>query len=243
MYGANLSGRMSIGENVIEYDPGRGRYRRVGGDGSVLTEVDLSGEYSLILEPIHSLYIPGFITKYLLVEFAQKVVLPPASSRVMSLSIPVDLGVFMVGREYYELIDVAPLLSYYKYAFYGPLASLEEVNGVVCRHWRSQIYNGKMGLGLGECVLEAEIINETNSVASVSKILLDSSFLSLYYEANTSSCYVGRVRLIVRSRDRGDVVYVKTQVPHGYVRANIPGELKPPPIPVIAWRTEMLWGL
>lgn len=242
MYGIGVSGRISIGDNIIEYDGARGRYRRMSRDGSIAVSLDLQGEHSIVAEPVHSLYIPGFNTKYILVELVDRIVVPPNYSVGFFIKTPVDLGVFMVGRDFYKLIDVAPLLNYYKYTLYGPLTSLEEVSGILCRHWRSRSYNGRTNIEPGECLVEAEVVNELGDSIIVSKILVDASYMPLYYEINTFNCYAGKIRMVVKSRGIGEIMYPRIQPPQGYLKADVPAELRPPPIPIIAWKTEMIWG-
>lgn len=203
MYGVGITGRVSLGDSVVEYDPGRGRYRRMRSDGEVEVSLEVFGEHSLVAEPVHSLYVPEFITRHILIELADKSLIPPSSSIAFTVKIPVDLGVFVVGDDYYRLIDVIPLGKYYKYTLYGPHATLEEITGLICRHWRSQLHYEKPVTEPGECILEVEAVNEAEEPLFISKILVDASFTPLFYERGTFNCYAGRVRLTVKGRGRG----------------------------------------
>lgn len=244
MYGVLISGEVKVNGYIVEYNSEEGWYKRLDSSGSPVVSLSLAGwQGPAIAEPVPSLYTPSFITRYILVALQDRILIAPGSSIDFYFTIPVDLGVFIGVGDHYELVDTIPLGSYYKYALYGPPVTSDEAGGVVCRHWRSRVYSYRANVNQGECLVEASVVNDYSEPVVVSRILVDSAYIPLYYKQNTFNCYTGRVRLTVRNSQKGVVTYQGTTAPQGYIKARTPVELKHPLIPLIAQKTLMDWGI
>jgi hypothetical protein len=131
----------------------------------------------VIVNPVEPVNLPKEISKYFLVEFTKKVFAEPKSKRTVYVTFPVEIGVFIAGRKTLENIDVFSF-NKPKYTLYG-----DPRNGVVCRHWKSDIYSEIPDIDpLYEGVIRLEISNLTDEWVEVEKAVFNAIGMKIYYD-------------------------------------------------------------
>ncbi len=233
-YGLVAEGSLNIGDHRIELESiENGRvYRRIY-RGEVKAELLISGVEKIVLTPIYPVMVPKFFTQYILLELKEPLVIAPGSHIVIYTFVPVDLAVYVYRSEMYRIVD-AFSINKIKYTLYGPIEQ-----GVVARYWRTELLRQESYPGLGKALTRLVVVNKTREWARLSKILLDSSPLKLYYRRGSWEAYTQELSLTIDTPSTASIVYGKPFVEDA-VAIDDPPELKPPRI---TNRTDMLWGI
>ncbi|MDD4255448.1 MAG: DUF432 domain-containing protein [Methanofollis sp.] len=158
----------------IEPEDGKYLYRRTL-NGQKKTRTILSSGGRLIINPVEPLNLPKEICRNLLVEF-EPLSIEPGAEQTVYLTFPVEIGVFVAGRGNLELLDIFSWNSQ-KYTLYG-----SSEKGVIARWWPSTTHSSPPDLDpLKEGLLSLEISNTTREWVKVSKVVLDSFGMKIYY--------------------------------------------------------------
>lgn len=239
MYGLVVKDSLEVGEAFIKVERFENhlKYRRsMKGD---IKEAILDKNAVVETRPIYSLFYPSFITGYILVAFSKPVVLSPKSSLRIQLQLPVDLALYAYSGDFYQLIDLVPLHSNYKYALYGPVISSVEATGHIARLVKAEpVAEDTVEPLKGHCLTRVLIVNKTQDFAKVSKILLDAKPLKIFYIPGTWKCYTQDIKMILNSSEHASVLYEEKPCKE-CIELEEPEEFKGL---LRTLSTEMLWG-
>jgi len=132
----------------------------------------------LIINPVEPTNTPAPISNHLLIELDCPVILPPRSSRVLFLTFPVEIGVFIKSKNKNQLVDVFAF-SPNKFTLYGN----EDISvSLVCKYWRSMVYLSIPTVSpLAEGVMELTINNTSDCWNEVTKVVFNSYHMALFY--------------------------------------------------------------
>ncbi|MCD6195537.1 MAG: DUF432 domain-containing protein [Staphylothermus sp.] len=239
VYGVLDRGRFVVGDYVLVIEKfGKGlRYRRLLGE-RVVFDSFIVGASRLVLVPIYPVLVPKKITRFVLVEYSGFVDVGPGHSVSFYIYVPVDFAVYSYGSRGYSVVDVFEGVNP-KYAVYGPILGLERGEAIIARYYRSEIYYEDPGPRPGLAVTRVHVVNNTDSWARVSKILIDSNIATLYYEPGSWKTCLQELRVNINSPTTATVKYGEPLYKE-LKRIDDPKDLKPPKI---GSSTEMLWGL
>ncbi len=143
-------------------------YRR--GD---LKKVVVAESGRVVVNPVEPVNLPKNITRFLLIEFDKPMVVEPKSSGKISLTFPIEIAVILAGKNSLEVLDVFSFVEP-KYTLYG-----DPKNGVICRYWRSEIFEKEEDFVKG--ILEVEISNSSSEWVEVEKLVFDVYGMKIYY--------------------------------------------------------------
>lgn len=243
MFGEELEGALEIGGSRIELARFGDRvlYRRLRG-GAVEREILTKGEVLRLL-PLPTVFYPRHLTRYVLCHLSTPVHVPPGEAVGFYTLLPVDAAVygFDVRGGSFGLLDVVPLQRVYKYAVYGPLSRYGDVGGLIARYVRVAVLPERPAWAEepGFCLSYVEVLNESGRFATVTRLLLDASPLSLFYEPGSWRCCTQRARMSVTGPSTAVVSYEEEPVEQGFKKAEEPEETKDP---LVQRETRMLWG-
>lgn len=239
MLGKPLEGRARISNFDIEVshlDDGLILYRRscVGEcEGHNIIRKVVSSSMTIVPYPMYPIYYPRFVTRHILCVLEDELVLAPRDSRMFYLKVPYDVAVYARANSEFRVLDVVPLHSRYKLSFYG-----HHTGGIIARVCRSRVYVEEPQPDKGLAVMPVSIVNDVGKVMVISRILLDSSPLKLYYKPGSWSVYTQLIQLNISTQNVAMVNY--GDVPwRGLEAIDDPPEIRPPKI---AGTTYMLWG-
>jgi hypothetical protein len=149
----------------------------------------------IIINPVEPVNLPKEVTRYLEIHFSP-VAIGPEGSQVVYLTFPIEIGVFLESKGDYDVLDIFTLTRP-KYSLYGPA---EE--GVITRYAESQVYDRIPGTDpMKEGVMALSITNASRSWVEVSRVVIDTDTLSLYYGDMVSMVAVMKIL----SRDIADI--------------------------------------
>ncbi len=163
-------------ENVEE----RWVYKRTLGTEEV-ERVIFGDEKHIIINPVEPLNTPKEITPNLLIEFEKNLLLAGGEKKQIFLTFPIEIGIFIAdkGNKSLQLLDVLTLVRQ-KFTLYGEVS-----NGVVCKHWKSQIYSTSPSPNpLQEGIIELTLRNSSSDWASISKAVFSAYGMKLYYNGD-----------------------------------------------------------
>ena len=78
----------------------------------------LGKKKSVQVNPVAPLTKPKHITPYLCIHFEKPLLIDARAASTIYLKVPVDIGVFLLGRETHEMLDIISLVKA-KYILYG----------------------------------------------------------------------------------------------------------------------------
>ncbi len=174
----------------IEQDGSLYRYRRSCGDYGTEKILSLTGA-ELYVHPVEPVNLPKEVTRYLEIEFAP-ITVSPESDLTVYLTFPLEIGVILRRNTEYQLLDVFSK-ALPKYSLYGIPES-----GVITRYWKSPVSDTLPAPCTGESgVLRLRIRNIGKSWADVGRVVLDATYISLYFGPFVSMA----AEMVVFSRD------------------------------------------
>lgn len=239
MYGMvrqiNNNVRMKLVKRTLEFNNESGNivYRR-------LVNEDLEYECEIVsadhvsIEPIAPVFVPKHLTRYILVEFINNVLLPPGGVTKGYTTIPVDIAVFSVKNDEYNVVDVFSE-NRVKYALYGP-----KDEGLIARYYKSRfIHNLVEPAHFMEALVPVEIVNSYSKWVNLKQILLDSYMLYFYYKYE-GLAYTQGIRVNITSETTATIDYAKEK------KKDLPEAKKPVKTSLLVYghrKTEMIWGL
>ena len=232
-------GRFVVGDYVLVIEKfGEGlRYRRLFGE-RVVFDSFIVGASRLVLVPIYPVLVPKKITRFVLVEYSGFIDVGPGHSVSFYIYVPVDFAVYSYGSRGYSVVDVFEGVKP-KYAVYGPILGLERREAIIARYYRSEIYYEDPEPRLGLAVTRVNVVNNTDSWARVSRILIDSNIATLYYEPGSWKTCLQELKMNINTSTTATIKYGEPLY-KDLMRIDDPKDLKPPKI---GSTTEMLWGL
>ena len=136
----------------------------------------LINDYDAIhIHPVEPVNLPAEITHFLEISFPT-IVLPPLSDKRIFLKFPVEIGVFFETHGKMHLLDIFSLAPT-KFSLYGSPSS-----GYITRWYRSDLYPEIPVTDMSrEGVLELSLINQCSSTIEISRVVLNSHYMQIYY--------------------------------------------------------------
>lgn len=127
----------------------------------------------LLFHPVEPVTQPKEITHYLLIELKTPLHIPKRTLTIY-VTFPVEIGVYI--PEQHKEIDIFTLTNP-KYTLYGPLE-----RGFICKWWQSEVHTTIPEVDpLTEGVMKVTI-NNTNTWATLNKIVFDAHHMKIYYK-------------------------------------------------------------
>lgn len=165
----------------IEIKSWNGIYRYVRAARDEKVEKVLGARHGkIIVHPVEPVTLPKEITRYLEIEF-DLVVVAPRTEQVIFLKFPIEIGVFIEEDDSMDLLDLISLAPQ-KFSLYG-----NPRTGVITRYARSPTYLMPPEVDpLVEGVLKLTISNPLESNIEVSRVVLESHAMMLYYSSYAS---------------------------------------------------------
>ncbi|WP_440952177.1 DUF432 domain-containing protein [Methanococcoides sp. FTZ1] len=147
-----------------------------------LEKILVKGDGKLLINPIEPLNKPKKITSHLLVEFDKTITLAPMSKIKVYIKFPIEMGIFISGKDEIEVIDILTLVKQ-KLTLYG-----DPSNGMICKYWKSEIHSTIPSADpMYEGVLELSITNDTNLWVEVSRTIFNAYGMKIYYDTEIVS--------------------------------------------------------
>jgi hypothetical protein len=195
----------------------------------------VSDSVSMVLVPMYPVLKPRFVTRMILLELEEPILVGPEESVAFYVKLPIDVAVYAepAARGSFRVVDVLETSGRAKLTLYGPIHE-----GVVARLVRSRVYVEEPEPSVGYAVARIVFKNAGREVVSLSRVLLDSSPLKLYYEPGTWRAYTQEI-VVSGTRDSAIVVY-GDPLKGGLEEIKDPPELRPPRL---FSRTDMPWGV
>ena len=142
----------------------------------------LADNAQLIINPVEPLSKPKEISPFLHIGFKKSIVVAPRISRVVFVSFPIEIGVFISKGKDIESIDIFTLMKQ-KFTLYG-----DPRTGIICKSWESDVHFVIPSLNpLHEGVLSLKIINTTDRWLEVSQAVFNAYGMKIYYNKNSVS--------------------------------------------------------
>lgn len=148
--------------------------------GRRLDKIIADTEGTIVINPVEPVKLPREVTAFLEVHFPA-VLVGPGSEKAFFLTFPIEIGVFLKGRDDYSLLDVFSTVPQ-KYSLYGP-----PDGGVITRYHESTIQTTVPAVDpLRDGVLGLVFRNQSRDWIEVSRVVLDSAGMVVYYGPFTS---------------------------------------------------------
>ncbi|MDD4300579.1 MAG: DUF432 domain-containing protein [Methanomicrobium sp.] len=164
----------------ITEENGLYHYKREGSCGSFETFISPSNG-RIHITPVEPVNLPKNITRLLEIEF-ERILISPHSEEKFFMTFPIEIGIFLESINSIEVVDLFSLANI-KYSLYGT-----PTNGEIVRYHKSSIRKVMQDVdSKKEGVLELNLINNSDSIASVSKIVLDGYGMKIYYDKDLVS--------------------------------------------------------
>ncbi|MDY7031876.1 MAG: DUF432 domain-containing protein [Thermodesulfobacteriota bacterium] len=147
-----------------------------------MERVLLADNAQILINPVEPLNTPKEITPFLHIEFEKVLVLEPKVSKVVCITFPIEIGVFISGSKDLESLDIFSLEKQ-KFTLYG-----DPSNGIICRSWGSDVHPVIPPLNpLHSGVLSLKIINTTGKWLQVSQAVFNAYGMKIYYNKDVVS--------------------------------------------------------
>ncbi|ADC66253.1 Protein of unknown function DUF432 [Ferroglobus placidus DSM 10642] len=138
-----------------------------------LKKVIVADSGRVVVNPVEPVNLPKNITRYLMVELDEPIVMEPKNSEKVTLTFPIEVAVILAGKKSLEVLDVFSFVKP-KYALYG-----DPRNGVICRYWKSEVSGEEEDFVKGK--LEVEINNSSGEWVEIGKLVFDVYGMKIYY--------------------------------------------------------------
>jgi hypothetical protein len=129
---------------------------------------------NLTIKEFPILSINEAITEYFGIVFEQPIYIGEEQEVKLYVKLPLDIGIYVSDGSNYKLIDVIEIYTK-KYALYGTIGE-----GVIYRYWKTNAFLVLPITSGNEAITLIEIINKAGSIGSISKIIFNTKFFSLY---------------------------------------------------------------
>jgi uncharacterized protein len=177
MYGpSDFSFRSSSGDISLSFErlPAYTVYRRSCREDQA-EKIIGAQEGTVLLNPVEPLNLPKEITRFYEVHF-RPVFVGPGSGIVLYLTFPIEIGVFLLARDGYDLLDIFSL-SKPKYSLYG-----DPDTGILTRWHESRVHAERPETDpLREGIMELSIRNMSGTWVEVTRAVFEKTGMDIYY--------------------------------------------------------------
>jgi len=202
-------------------------------NGSILADSLVIGSHDVVIVPIYPVLVPKRITEYVLVELDRKVNIAPRAETGFYVQIPMDIAVYAYKDRDFTILDLIPGYNP-KYTLYG-----SPNEGIIARYIKTSIYNDEPKPEVGKAISLVRVHNKTREWVTLTKILLHSGNLRLYYEEGSWRACVQELNVTIDSKSTASVAYGEVTC-KGMKALDDPPSLRPSRI---VYKTNMLWGI
>ncbi len=160
-----------------------GYYYRREDQSSSVEKLVRAGKGEIYLCPVEPFHQPEGVSRHLLLEFEQPVLIEPRKSIKIYLTAPLEIAVVLTLKRNDE--TVLDLLSFLKpkLTLYGSIKT-----GLVCRYWKSNIYDAVPQVNpLREGVMQLSINNNGNRWAEIKQAVFSAQDMKIYYNTQLSA--------------------------------------------------------
>ncbi len=207
-------------------------YRRAWLDEKV-EKILISNNGKILINPVEPVNKPREITAYLLIEFEKDITIKPKAARSIFLKFPVEIGIFIYENKDFEILDILTLAKQ-KFALYG-----DPRNGVICRHWKSDVYSSKpTGNPVYEGVVQLNITNTTTEWNQVTKAVFNAYGMKIYYSDDMVSM---KANMKVLGEGIAETDFVDSPLKEGMKKSQELYTTRK--LPVITTKFVMEWGI
>ncbi|MBN2110848.1 MAG: DUF432 domain-containing protein [Methanosarcinaceae archaeon] len=201
-------------ENIsisVEEENGNLVYRRdLNGDRIEKIILHKYGEF--LINPIEPVNIPRALSSFLLIDFRRPAMVAPDDRQTIHLKFPVEIGIFVSGRESdHELIDIFTLTGS-KFTLYG-----NPTRGLICKYWQSDVHSSYTHPDiLHEGDLELEIINDTNNWMELTQAVFNAYGMKMYYGSDRLSM---KAQMRIISKSLAEIDFMTFPLAPGFLRS------------------------
>ncbi|UCF07706.1 MAG: DUF432 domain-containing protein [Thermoplasmata archaeon] len=141
-----------------------------------MDKVLLTEQGKILVNPVEPQQKPKTLTPYFLIEFEKPVIVDPRQRKRIYLKFPIEIGVFITGRDEFKLLDVFTMMKQ-KFTLYGDVRE-----GIICEHWKSPIFQNAPPVDpLKEGVVELYITNATSRWIELTRVVFNAYGMKIYY--------------------------------------------------------------
>ena len=138
--------------------------------------------FQILINPVEPLNKPKILSSYLFIGFENNIIIEPKSNKTIFLSFPIEIGIFILKGDKYQMLDVFTL-SKQKFTLYG-----DPQKGLICKYWKSNVFSEIFPTDpLKEGVLKLTIANPNTQWIEIKKIILNAYGMKIYYNNNVVS--------------------------------------------------------
>ena len=165
----------------------------------------------IILNPVEPLNTPKSLTTYLLIKLEKALVLEPKSTKKIFLKFPIEIGAYLSNSQGLQFVDVFTLAKP-KFTVYGDIS-----NGVLCKHWKSVIYNTVPSVDpLYEGVIQLRIENTNHEWVEITKAVFNAYGMKIYYNDRMTGM---KATMKIRSGSIADTDFRDSPIEEGMTNA------------------------
>jgi hypothetical protein len=144
--------------------------------GESTEKILLAGPSKALLNPVEPVNRPKALASHLLIELENTLQVEPKGTRIIFLTFPVEIAVFITSNEEFEAIDVFTIPRQ-KLTLYG-----DPINGVICKYWKSSVIAAEPSLNpMEEGFIELAVTNTTTGWVEVTKAVFNAYGMKIYY--------------------------------------------------------------
>lgn len=147
-----------------------------------LEKIILSKQGKIHIHPVEPVNLPKAITRNLQIAFSRPITVEPKAKNTVFITFPVEIGIFIVGKNSSNLIDVVGF-NEQKFTEYGDLA-----HGIICRYWESEIFTSLPDTNpFHQGIMKLTISNPTPNWIDISKTVFNSYGMKIFYSPKVTS--------------------------------------------------------
>jgi len=202
-------------------------------NGSILADSLVIGSHDVTIVPMYPVLVPKRITEYVLVELNKRVDIAPSTNTEFYVQVPVDIAVYAYRGKNFTIVDLIPGYNP-KYTLYS-----NPNEGIIARYIKTGIHDHEPKAEIGKAIALVRVRNKTREWVALTKVLLHSGNLRLYYEEGSWRACVQELNVAIDSKSTASVTYREVTCRDVKPVDDPPG-LRPPRI---VYKTNMLWGI
>ncbi len=165
--------------------------------------------HSILIQPSEP-FVRNLNSTFLMLKFLEPISLLPYSKLVGFVDFPLNTSIFVIDNkfEHIDIFSIAPT----KLALYG-----NPHNGIICRYWETSFKPSKPFQKPFETgILELTLTNPTSSNVIVSKLVLNFSFIEIFY--NSLAC-ISAASVKVISDKLAETEFIQPDVPKEFQKS------------------------
>ncbi len=211
MYGGKLSKREKIGESEVILEEVSDRAMRIIVNSPLGKDVKLihkSKDKELRLYPVMPIHTPKPITSYLIYRFKEPLVINPGERMIVTVETLLEIGIGVYSISARQLEDYIMFIPpyYMKYGLYG----IPEDGYIGRMNWTPVYFDDILNINNPEWKALTRIVihNYSDNVVNVSKLLVNTVHLNVYYD-DYDRVFTNDIEVAIMSSSKGHVMVSK----------------------------------